>query len=1304
MATDASRSNPKRARRDRAAAAGGSGMSNAFPDQIHLEQVRRHLWSPREGGRAAVMVGAGFSRQAQPTTPSAPLLPLWLDVAMQLDAKLNPGGGSHEFTTFSGPRLASQYEVVFGRSALDALLLELIPDQQYAPGLLHQRLLTLPWSDVFTTNYDTLLERALPRVHDRKYDLLLAAPDIPGRVQPRIVKLHGSFPSQRPFIITEEDYRQYPARFAPFVNMVQQSLMENIFCLIGFSGDDPNFLYWTGWVRDNLGESTPLIYLCGLLDLSHGSRQLLLSRKVVPIDLSPIVPRDSWPDPHQRHAVALEWLLEFFAAGKPPNRLGWPASAARSRPPVRSGLPAIPAQDEAPPDAVPAAPGPLSADGANALRERWRDSRLRYPGWEVAPYRSRVLLWHNTNRHVEQLLHALEHLAPVERLRTLFELVWRLDTALVPLFLDWLPPMIATLEAINPRPGSLELPLASVSPIVPDHAGLDWVESTMMWIEVAFSIAREARDDLDSERFNLWMNRLRAIVDERADWHARWAHERCLFFLLRLDHDAVRTAMVDWPAHASPFWETKRAAVLAEIGQIEDAERAAQDALNDIRARQVAVAHDLTLLSQEGWTMTLLRSIRLNHISIADSRDEERDRWDTLSSHRCNPRDDLELHAALVARPVTAPKPVREKIRQFDPGIWSTTYHLGSRVDEDSILAGFSFLRMLENGALPLRCGLVAMSPDEVIAAADWIQEDAPFWSLGARLRTGDHKAIERFFDRSLVATLDQSRFDFLFSVATTSLSQALVRLSSTPGGAGFPNSTLVSLFSELLSRLSVRALDGQLVETLNLAISMYRMPIIRAHPFHESLRHLFERVIYALSPSTLLARIPEVLALPIPDVDGCDVPDAETWPEPFAMNGWPQTLSGQTLERGSLAALITWLLGVVSTGTPPARRRAVIRLLQVFRMNLLSDSEQVEFGAALWSKVDPHGLPADSGLLPGAYLALPAPETVDVQERIRAYLNARDFRRLIHRGATSATSRFDFVAGTDNYVVGLLRVTKVPWVLGESEKDRLLDWSPEEAAALLEKAAVWWEHHKSELTSERRFPDSAEKIKEDTTALLNVLAVVVLPRLSPKDRVSRERAAHLVGEIQDAGVSTLLVTPLTIRLGVSPDEVAKALRHGLLSSQEPVATAAASGIGIWIVGHPAGLLPAPNSYLVDDMVHVVAARRSPALMPTLTQLASIVRSLPGVITAERLELLSLGLEELAKETALPSSPSIVGDGNTPLMPKDRPAHRRAAVELAAAISGLPGSSAGKPRIVVDTWRRIAETDVLPEVRRGWSG
>ena len=100
--------------------------------------------------------------------------------------------------------------------------------------------------------------------------------------------------------------------------------MENVLCLIGFSGDDPNFLKWTGWVRDNLGESRPFIYLCGLLDLSAPERLVLNEKKIIPIDLSPLIAPTECPDRDVRHSLALEWFLRNLEHGKPPAVNRWP--------------------------------------------------------------------------------------------------------------------------------------------------------------------------------------------------------------------------------------------------------------------------------------------------------------------------------------------------------------------------------------------------------------------------------------------------------------------------------------------------------------------------------------------------------------------------------------------------------------------------------------------------------------------------------------------------------------------------------------------------------------------------------------------------------------------------------------------------------------------------------------------------------------------------------------------------------------------------------------------------------------------
>lgn len=313
-----------------------------FPDLSHLNRVSEALWQGRAYGQAAVMIGAGFSMNALPARSSARLFPTWPQLTTAIFSSLYPGATPEETrgAELRGAlRLAEEYKAAHGKHALEDLLLKTIPDEDHHPGPLHRLLLKLPWSDVFTTNYDTLLERAARTLPYRRYHIVTSASEIPSAMRPRIVKLHGSFPSGRPFVLTEEDFRIYGRRCAPMVNMAQQSIIENIFCLIGFSGDDPNFLQWTGWARDNLGNDVRQIYLVGILNLTSPQRKMLNDRHVMPIDLSPLFPPDRWPDHSVRHARALEWFLLALEAAQPPNPLAWPESVPLELTPPSVGLP-----------------------------------------------------------------------------------------------------------------------------------------------------------------------------------------------------------------------------------------------------------------------------------------------------------------------------------------------------------------------------------------------------------------------------------------------------------------------------------------------------------------------------------------------------------------------------------------------------------------------------------------------------------------------------------------------------------------------------------------------------------------------------------------------------------------------------------------------------------------------------------------------------------------------------------------------------------------------------------------------------
>ena len=142
----------------------------SFPDQSHINRVRDALWQ-RSGGGASVMIGSGFSRNALKARPDANDPPTWREVAKAVYDKLYPQGGNGDLRTVTSDflRLAQEYEAAFGPGDLHRFLKELIRDDDFLPGDLHIRLLSLPWDDVFTTNWDTLLERARTSVASRAY-------------------------------------------------------------------------------------------------------------------------------------------------------------------------------------------------------------------------------------------------------------------------------------------------------------------------------------------------------------------------------------------------------------------------------------------------------------------------------------------------------------------------------------------------------------------------------------------------------------------------------------------------------------------------------------------------------------------------------------------------------------------------------------------------------------------------------------------------------------------------------------------------------------------------------------------------------------------------------------------------------------------------------------------------------------------------------------------------------------------------------------------------------------------------------
>ncbi len=536
-----------------------------FPDIGSVLHIRNY----KAGGSASVMIGSGFSRNAEPVSPAARPMPDWSGMAVALCGELYPHddirrtNALREASGTSGfLRLAQEYQTAYGPASLNDRIASLVPDLDYRPGTMHKRLLRLPWADVFSTNWDSLLERTCPDVFDRNYEIVRTISDIPFAISPRIIKLHGSLPSHQPYIFTEEEYRTYPTKFAPLVNLVQQSMMETTFCLIGFSGDDPNFLHWSGWVRDNLGSNAPRIYLVGWLALSIHRRRTLEARQVMPIDLSELPQARRWP-PEARHRHAIEWFIAALELGKPSSMIHWPSPPSPPAPPP-AYLDPLPPSGEVSTLAEPNIPGFREPEATQvaAFREViavWRHNRSLYPGWLVAPHSVREALRHMLRRWWRSFS-LLPKLSAWDCLCALSEFAWLMERSLLPFEAQQEQAAFEVLETIDRTAGTVggEQP----------PEGSDWADAMKCAQTLALALARNARYAGDRVRFE---RAIGSLGPERADdrnVENAITYEECQWDLSQGKLAELIKRLDAWaPATTETAWALRKAGLLAELGE-----------------------------------------------------------------------------------------------------------------------------------------------------------------------------------------------------------------------------------------------------------------------------------------------------------------------------------------------------------------------------------------------------------------------------------------------------------------------------------------------------------------------------------------------------------------------------------------------------------------------------------------------------------------------------------------------------------------------------------------------------------------
>lgn len=1120
--------------------------SGDFPDAAALQRIADALWTTSGGTRASVMVGAGFSKLARRVSADVPEPPLWSDFSHEMTKSLYPTADPNSI--LQDPlRLAQEYFAVHGGSGVDALIRRLIRDNDWQPSDAHERLVSLPWANILTTNWDTLLERAAIRSVTSSYDIVRSVTDIPHTVGPRIIKLHGSLPSNTPFIFTEEDYRRYPRDFAPFMNLAQHVMMESVCCLVGFSGTDPNFLQWSGWVRDNLGRNAPTIYLVGALSISSSQRRMLEARNVYPVDLSPLI---GTADRNQQHSDAIRLFLELLKKSEPRAAYLWPHVS--SLPPALNAFQKLDDKSDA------AHERQIAVEALPALSAL----RAAYPGWVVAASNVRALIGHRVLPWRAVSAQAFIQMPRSGQHRLIYELTWLHSIAL-------LPPTNQLHKWI------VELLDGDVEP----ELSANEVD------ELALYLVQTARQQLDHSQYEKWLRYLGKRQGKSQEMNAGILYEQCLFARDLMQYDKLEE-LADRLEGDDPMWMVRRAYLLSELGAVSKARRSLQEAVQDLRLRRSSGARSIWLDSRFAWLSLLASAIRPPPIKggpevEAEFLEDEKwraryaqiksDPWAELRSTIDQLRGRRERLEEL--------KPTAKSL--FDAGRYrpsQKTITFGRAFDADISFVG---RRVVDTAGTPNALDHIGFPAHTIRTQCTELDTTGePMALLRAFSIIGNHKdpLLEKLLNRISVAQLTEACAESISDALFKAIKFGRSRLQG--GGAEYDAmfwTERVRTLLEIASRISVRLSAPTARHWFEFAMEFAESPECSQWWLFEALGNLIARSLEPLASNERRSLTFGIFKFPLASerkVLGL----GREWPEPSRYLDKTEIDRSENEEGWSIR--VQQLIFAVRQADADSRTNAALRLMALRDRKALSDDEADQLSAALWARTDEKtGMPIDVNLLPHVFIELDRTKAPIVEAAVRSKWLTLPMDKLSREA-----------------VEELLGLTSV---FGRSLPALVLTES--EAAALISvivKQTVKWSTDNAEDKPFERHPTNDRYLKTSSGYLV---ADGALPAIATGNG-NGEVFEALLWAIEAAEAAHLVLS-LPELMRVSPhfrERAMSALQRAIKSSDEILVRGAYEAVLRWINRLDRPDIPPFPHWLAHVIAIHISLRRRPGLYEAL--------------------------------------------------------------------------------------------------------
>jgi len=1174
---------------------------------IYLSEIAERLWL----GQASLMVGAGFSMNAIPKTTTTKKIPSWKELGDCFFQKIYEEKTTEKRDAYLDiSKLAEEVEAYFGRKTLEEIIEKNISDKEFIPSELHDELVKLPWSDIFTTNYDTLLERSADKIFqkERHYQIILNKEDLTLSTKPRIIKLHGSFPSHRPFIITQEDYRKFPFENAPFVNTVRQSLMENYLCLIGFSGNDPNFLHWIGWVKDNLEKFAPQIYFIGC-NISNTERKWLESKEITPVDISCLAKinenkedtKTELCDANQSDKELYpKALFEFIkninellkqknnstTDAKPNTNLDWPRETTTF---FRNKNKDIISQLE-------------------EVTKLWKDTRESYPNWLILPKNSRdVLLQHTDNL----FLYDIEKVNTSFDIEFLYEYNWRQEKCLIPIFNSFVAIYEGVINKYNPFPKKLQ----KENTITPDGDNtINWDLISIYWIELQLSLLRFYREEGFDEKWNSLANELTLIQNEfSSELLARYCYERCLYYLFSLDIASVRNELKKWPTVTlPPYWEAKRAGIMAELGDTEEAEKILEASLKEIKngIQSSQLISDYALISQEAYILQLLKYVKQSlNIKQGKNNVEEfknySERWSELIQYKCDPWGELKLFD--VSLHTDLPYKFVRKNYSFEIGSITNTYHLSK--DNTYAIGAYSFLRYLEEVSIPLKLPNSTFAKETAQKAIPYVSKFSLNWGLVSLIRSGNAKIVDAVLGRQTLSSQSQEICDELVIVFLDALTKSTSEIEK---GNAWNNNTfaisLATVIPEIFSRLCVKCSYDVKFKVLIFLKELYCADYEKQCKY-SGIKSLIKNIINSFSHEEQYYLLPLLLDFPIIDTDD----PRNEYLEPFQFFTTSINSSRKSID---VKSKINELFSLASISNSK-RKFALWRLYSLFKYKILNQQQINKFGNILWKQTAIYGFPIETDFYYFAFLVLPHPKNVNPIQLLKNYINKSE----LPVQANKTDDGISITKGNDSIFHN---------ILGTNAENCDYFWSKDDIDLLLSRMITWWNDDKEYLKeTEIGFGGSiSDEFKYRFKKMIRIFSNIMTPNIELISPNYKTQIEMLLDELAGYGMPDLEAKAAFSKIYTKKDQsLYNEINKKLFSKSESDILDAVNAVSVLIINKISDV-----TFLVEAISENIKYRTEVELDIFIDTIWVVINNNSQIITDKILKNILLGMEYLIKE------------------------------------------------------------------------